>query len=89
MKQTFHIQNLKCSGCETTIRNRLMKIPGIDSLSIHLDESAISLSYVNEDVLRTVLDTLAQIGYPLAGETNNLASKATSYISCAIGKLNH
>ncbi len=34
-----------------------------------------------------MLETLRKLGYPEVGDSNSLINKATSYISCAVGKI--
>lgn len=89
MKKTFHIQNLKCSGCEGTIINALLKINGVQNVAIHFEDSSISLTYKNNDVFENVQAKLSQLGYPVAGSKNTMIKKAASYVSCAIGKINY
>ena len=89
MKKIIHIQNLKCSGCEKTIMNALMKINGVQNAAVHLDDSSVSLTCKNDDVFGNVQTRLAQIGYPLVGDKNTMMKKAASYVSCAIGKINY
>lgn len=36
MDQTVEIQNLKCSGCGTNIKNRLQALKGVDAVSVNL-----------------------------------------------------
>ena len=88
MKKTFQIQNLKCGGCERTIMNAILKINGIQHIAIHPDDNSIVLTYKYEDVYENVRAKLSQIGYPIVGDTNTKVKKATSYVSCAIGKIN-
>ncbi len=87
MKKTFQIQNLKCGGCENTIINALLKIDGVKKVSIHSDDSSISLTYKNDDAFKNARRRLSQIGYPIQGDVNTIVKQATSYVSCAIGKL--
>ncbi len=89
MKRTFQIQNLKCSGCKNTIIDALLKISGVQNIAISVEDSSVSLTYKNSEVFENACVKLSQIGYPLAGEENNLLKKASSYVSCAIGKINN
>lgn len=88
MKKTFQIQNLKCGGCESTILNVLLKINGVQNISIQPEESSITLTYKNEDVYENVRAKLSKIGYPLTGDKNTILKKAASVVNCAIGKVN-
>jgi len=88
MKTTIQIQNLKCNGCATTIKNNLQKLKNIEGIEINVADSAVSFDYSEENDLEVVKKELQHLGYPLAGEENKLHTKAKSYVSCAIGKMN-
>ena len=87
MEKTVQIQNLKCSGCGNSIIKGLMKVNGVQNVTVHTKQSTISLSYENEAVYENVRTKLSKIGYPVKGDENNVRTKATSYVSCAIGKV--
>lgn len=88
MKTTVQIQNLKCNGCATTIKNNLQKLPNIQDIEINVEDSSVSFEYAADNVLENVKKELHHLGYPLAGEENKLATKAKSYVSCAVGRMN-
>ncbi len=88
MKTTVAIQNLKCSGCESTIAKKLHTLEGIKDISVNTNDCTISFSYETQDGIETVEKELTKLGYPIEGDKNNLGRKAKSYISCAIGRLN-
>ena len=87
MKVTLEIQNLKCGGCENTIIKKISELEGITNVSVNHEESSVSFESISEDYLQLVKETLSKIGYPVLGETNHLGKKATSYLSCAIGRV--
>ena len=87
MKTTLAIQNLKCSGCASSITKKLSELPQITAIEVFVDEGAVRFDYENESALQEVKDCLKQIGYPVDGEANSLGTKAKSYVSCAIGKI--
>lgn len=89
MKTTVQIQNLKCNGCASTINNKLSVLDKINDVSIDVDKSEVSFEYDSEDTLEIVKNELHKLGYPLVGEDNKLQTKAKSYVSCAIGKMNN
>lgn len=88
MKTTIEIQNLKCGGCAHTVTQAVEKIDGISKVNVDVDTSNVSFEYEQEEQLELVTKKLLSIGYPIAGEENSLGSKAKSYVSCAIGKMN-
>lgn len=87
MKTTFEIQNLKCNGCANTILNKVTKIDGIDKVSVETEISTVTFFYQNASNILEAKNLLNKIGYPVVGEKNVLATKAKSFVSCAIGKM--
>lgn len=88
MKTSVVIQNLKCGGCESTIAKKLNTLEGIQNISVNLEDCTISFRYETNDGLETVQKELTKLGYPMEGTPNTMRNKATSYLSCAIGKIN-
>jgi hypothetical protein len=65
-----------------------MKIDGVTSVEVLEAEQKIhiaSTGLLNRDLIRI---ELANLGYPEQG-LNNLAQKAKSFVSCAIGRFNN
>ena len=83
--QEIFVENIKCGGCMTSIKNALEKIKGIVKVEINLDEEKISLTG-DQYLLSEVIDSLNGMGYPQKGE-NSVFKQAKSYVSCAIGKM--
>jgi len=88
MKTTLQIQNLKCNGCATTIKNNLKRLQNIKDIDINIEDSLVSFIYKGENDLEVLKKELHRIGYPIAGENNNMQTKAKSYVSCAVGRMN-
>lgn len=88
MKATLEIQNLKCGGCAHTMTSKLNALKGIEAVNIQHEKSMVTFQYENEEVLVNAKKILIQIGYPVVGHQNALASKVKSFISCALGKIN-
>ncbi len=89
MKTTVQIQNLKCNGCASTINNKLSGLENIKDVSVDVENDSVSFEYDSEDTFETAKKELHKLGYPLVGEENKLQSKAKSYVSCAIGRMNN
>ncbi len=87
MRTTVYIQNLKCTGCEATIINKLSKSKILSVIDVNHEDESVSFDYHSSNDLETAKNILESIGYPLQGEVNGLGSKAKSYISCAIGRV--
>ena len=87
MKTTLEIQNLKCGGCEKTITDNLSKIEGIDNVTVNHENASVTIEYLNEKSIQKAIEKLSKLGYPISSDENNIAKKATSYVSCMIGKI--
>jgi copper chaperone CopZ len=88
MKTTIKIQNLKCGGCAATISNQLKSIDNLQQFHVNVETKEVEVEYDSVSVLENIKLKLEKIGYPEAGNTNSVVTKAKSYVSCAIGKLN-
>lgn len=87
MRTTVHIQNLKCSGCENTIINRLSEVKNISEVEVNQDDETVSFDYHTYHDFVRAKHVLSAIGCPIVGADNKLKTKAQSYISCAIGRI--
>jgi len=88
MKTLLSIQNLKCTGCASSIRSALKALDFVKSVDVDVDHNTVDVSYEQEANLPEIVETLRKLGYPQVGDTNPLSTKAKSYVSCAIGKMN-
>jgi copper chaperone len=81
------IENLKCHGCANTIKKGVSNLAGISDVEINMEESSVHFQ-MNETVQQreNVVKKLARLGYPEKGN-NNFVSRATSYVSCAVGRM--
>lgn len=68
-----------------TIKTALMKIQGVDEVSIDKETEIITVAGNTEKSI--LINTLSRLGYPEKGK-NNLLKKARSYVSCSVGKMN-
>jgi len=90
MKQTFEVENVKCGGCATTLKNKLKEFYGDIDVNLEVMPRQITLE-INEDELETLKVRLRGLGYPLTTDElstfQNVGVKAKSFVSCAIGKM--
>ncbi len=77
------VENIKCEGCMNSIKNALLKENGVSAVQVLLEEDKVCVSgiAIDKDML---VKKLSSLGYPEKG-SNNLISKAKSFVSCAIG----
>jgi len=82
------IANLKCSGCENTIKTKFMAIEGVKVVEISQEEDTVTVQHI-ESISREVLtEKLLSLGYPEATEENGLLVQLKSYASCMAGRIN-
>jgi copper chaperone CopZ len=88
MNTILYVQNLKCGGCANTITKNITAIKHISNVIIKVEESSVAFDSDTPETVELVKEKLKSLGYPEDGTANNLGSKAKSYVSCAIGKMN-
>ena len=87
MTTTLKIQNLKCGGCANTITSKLSGLDAINDIKVIPENNSVAFSYKNETILNDAKMLLAKLGYPVLGNKNALTTKAKSFVSCAIGRI--
>jgi copper chaperone len=80
----IQVENIKCNGCATSIKNNLLKIAHVDSVVVNVEDEIIQ--YEGKANRDEIINRLAEMGYPEKGN-NNFTSKAKSFVSCASGKI--
>ncbi|MCB0706277.1 MAG: heavy-metal-associated domain-containing protein [Saprospiraceae bacterium] len=80
------VDNLKCAGCANTISKNIRPISGVTDIVIELEKSELIIECDDQVDRESLIHKLSTIGYPEQG-TSNFRQKATSYVSCMIGKL--
>jgi copper chaperone CopZ len=81
------IQNIKCRGCANTIEKGVLSIDEVSKVSAGLETSKVTVDTANESVMVSVKKKLAAMGYPEVGNANTVLHKATSFVSCASGRI--
>ena len=92
MDYNFQVENIKCGGCANTITTKLKEIEAVEDVIVNVDEQQVTViagSGVQDDIKSTLGKKLAKLGYPEVGSAgpNRMVAKATSFVSCAIGKV--
>lgn len=88
MTTRLEIQNLKCGGCANTITTKLSNLEFVENVKINNEDSSVSFTYTNKEILPTIKRLLFKLGYPEIGDKNEITTKAKSFVSCAIGRIN-
>ena len=89
MNYEVSVENIKCGGCANTIRTRLEKLDGIDSVTVDVESGRVTVDG-DEDTRQNVIERLASLGYPETGSVEGIRSataKAKSFVSCAVGRM--
>jgi copper chaperone len=81
------IANLKCAGCENTIKKRIAEINGVKVVSVNHDEDIVTVQAEDSVDRKQITDVLHKLGYPEATEENGLLLQIKSYASCMVGRL--
>jgi copper chaperone len=87
MKTTIFVQNLKCSGCASTIIKNLKTFKGVLDLNVDNETDSINIETGEGFNSLEIEQRLNELGYPVTTEENSLMTKAKSYVSCMIGRL--
>lgn len=86
MTTTILIENLKCGGCAATIKKGILGIDSVEEVNVNVETSEVKVSH-GKDVISTIKEKLAKLGYPETGDKNTVLHKAKSFVSCAVGRL--
>jgi copper chaperone len=89
MSYDVSVENIKCGGCANTIRTRLEKLDGIDSVTVDVESGRVTVDG-DGNTRQNVLERLASLGYPETGSVEGIRSataKAKSFVSCAVGRM--
>lgn len=89
MRQTFQVENVKCGGCASTLKSKLLEEFGEVEVNLELEPREITLE-IDDEKMDSLKKALLSLGYPMAGENLNFlqnnTAKAKSFVSCAVGK---
>ncbi|MBL7897095.1 MAG: heavy-metal-associated domain-containing protein [Crocinitomicaceae bacterium] len=81
------IANLKCAGCENTIKKRVSEIEGVKNVHISHEEDLVTVDMEDTVERSKITQLLHKLGYPEATEENGLLLQLKSYASCMVGRL--
>jgi copper chaperone len=86
MKYELKVENIKCSGCAHSITTGLKKLKGITVVDVDIEHGIIRVETTEGTQREAIIEKLHHMGYPEPGKGSGL-TKATSYVSCMIGKV--
>ena len=86
MTTDIQIENLKCGGCAATIKKGLLAINTVSEVTVDVENSMVSVVSVPENRMM-IKEKLSKLGYPETGTKNTILHKASSFVSCAVGRI--
>jgi len=86
MTTEIKIENLKCGGCAATIKKGLLALHSVSEVIIDLEKSLVSVVSADENGM-IIKEKLSKLGYPETGTKNTILHKASSFVSCAVGRI--
>lgn len=90
MLQTYEVENVKCGGCANTLKTKLKESFGEIEVDLEVHPRKITLD-IEENQKEELQKKLRALGYPLSTDElstlENIGTKAKSFVSCAIGKM--
>lgn len=81
------IANLKCGGCENTIKTKLTELAGVESVTVNQEEDSVTITHNEKSTREDFTKKLHDLGYPEATEENGLLLQLKSYASCIVGRM--
>lgn len=84
MIRQIEVENIKGSGCANSIERALLKIAGVDNVTVDTEHGIIVVEGNAER--HRLIEELTDLGYPEKG-SNTPLSKAKSYFSCDMDKI--
>ena len=86
MTTEIKIENLKCGGCAATIKKGLFALNSVSEVIVDLEKSLVSVVSADENGM-IIKEKLSKLGYPETGAKNTILHKASSFVSCAVGRI--
>lgn len=86
MRTDIQIENLKCGGCAATIKKGLLAINTVSEVTVDVENSMVSVVSTPENRMM-IKEKLSKLGYPETGTKNTILHKASSFMSCAVGRI--
>ena len=91
MSYTIAVENVKCGGCASSIRSKLLEQELVRAVDVDIEQGEVQVEG-NPEWREQVIIALAKMGYPEVGSVEGMkaaAAKAKSFVSCAIGRIDN
>lgn len=86
-KEEIVIANLKCAGCENTIKHKVSGLNGVTEVVVDHEKDMVTVTHEGLIEREEITKMLHHLGYPEATEENGLLLQLKSYASCIIGRM--
>jgi copper chaperone len=83
----IRVENIKCNGCATSVRDKLMKLNGVTAVEVDVANGIVKVGGLDDGRRAEAIAALASMGYTEPG-AGNVLDAAKSYVSCMIGRIN-
>ena len=91
MVRKFKVLNIKCEGCAGTVKKALKDEFGEVEVNLEVEPRVISLQTDENFDEASLRSKMKKLGYPfedeVLGRFEEVGTKAKSFVSCAIGKM--
>jgi copper chaperone len=91
MQVRIEVENIKCGGCASSIKKRLLEDARIKNVEVDVASGVVSIE-ASEDAGSDWKALLLKLGYPERGTAEGVAAAtamAKSFVSCAIGRVDN
>ncbi len=91
MSYTIAVENIKCGGCASSIRNKLLEQDLARAVDVDIEQGQVQVDG-NPEWRDQVISALQKMGYPEVGSVEGIkaaTAKAKSFVSCAIGRIDN
>ena len=91
MSYTIAVENIKCGGCASSIRNKLLEQDLARAVDVDIEQGQVQVDG-NPEWRDQVIGALQKMGYPEVGSVEGIkaaTAKAKSFVSCAIGRIDN
>jgi copper chaperone len=91
MTYTLCVENIKCGGCASSIRNKLIETSLAQAVEVDPELGEVRIDG-NPESRSQAIEALAKMGYPETGSVEGMkaaAAKAKSFVSCAVGRIDN
>ena len=91
MKIEITVENIKCGGCASSIKKKLMADARVKLVDVDIEQGVVVIE-TTENERSDFSAMLLKMGYPESGTAEGIEAakaKAKSFVSCAIGRVDN